>query len=268
MGGAASHPYDAAVVDLRLANIGHRYGDVEVLQDIELEIPAGKIVCVVGPSGCGKSTLLRLIGGLERPSQGQVVQVGEPPADSINPLTYVFQHFALLPWRSVEGNVSLVLEDHGLNGAAAEAIIGDVLARTKLSDFRRALPRQLSGGMKQRVAIARALAVKPAVMLMDEPLSALDSQTRELLMDDLIALWTRQPFTAVYVTHNLAEAVRLGHSIVVLSRRPGRIREVLAIDKPLAERGFGDSDLEQPQKDLWEMMREEALAADKELLDG
>ena len=101
-------------------------------------------------------------------------------------------------------------------------IINDVLQRTKLSDFSDALPKQLSGGMKQRVAIARALAVKPAVMLMDEPLSALDSQTRELLMDDLIDLWTREKFTAVYVTHNLAEAVRLGHQIVVLSRRPGK----------------------------------------------
>ena len=121
--------------------------------------------------------------------------------------------------------------------------------------------------MKQRVAIARALAVEPAVMLMDEPLSALDSQTRELLMDDLVALWTRQRFTAVYVTHNLAEAVRLGHRIVVLSRRPGRVREIVEIDKPLNERGFADTELEQKQAYLWDLMREEALAADQELLD-
>ena len=254
-------------MDIRLDAISHSYGDTEVLRDISLDIPSGQIVCMVGPSGCGKSTLLRLIGGLERASAGRVLQLGAPPEGCLNPLTYVFQHFALLPWRSVRGNVSLVLEDHGIRGADAKRIISDVLARTKLSDFSEALPRQLSGGMKQRVAIARALAVKPAVMLMDEPLSALDSQTRELLMDDLIALWTRQPFTAVYVTHNLAEAVRLGHQIVVLSRRPGQIREVVSVDKPLAERGYADAELEATQKHLWSLMRDEARAADEELLD-
>ena len=208
-----------------------------------------------------------MIGGLERPIEGQVLQVGTPPADSINPLTFVFQDFALLPWRTVEGNISLVLEDHGLSGKEMEAVISDVLARTNLSDFRKALPKQLSGGMKQRVAIARALAVRPAVMLMDEPLSALDSQTRELLIDDLVTLWTREPFTAVYVTHNLNEAVRLGHSIVVLSRRPGEIREIVNIELPLADRTLGNHQLEEHQKRLWQIMREEALAADQELID-
>ncbi|MFV1592372.1 ABC transporter ATP-binding protein [Phaeobacter sp. JH20_36] len=254
-------------MDIRLSGVGHAYDDIPVLRDITLEIPSGKIICIVGPSGCGKSTLLRFIGGLERPSQGEVLQVGQPPEGSLNPLTYVFQDFALLPWRTVRGNISLVLEDHGIRGAAAARIIDDVLARTKLSDFAEALPKQLSGGMKQRVAIARALAVNPAVMLMDEPLSALDSQTRELLMDDLVALWTRTPFTAVYVTHNLAEAVRLGHAIVVLSRRPGQIREIVELDTPLAEREFGDAELEQKQKYLWQLMRDEARAADAELMN-
>lgn len=254
-------------MDIRLDAISHSYGDTEVLRDISLDIPSGRIVCLVGPSGCGKSTLLRLIGGLERPAAGRVLQLGTPPPGCLNPLTYIFQDFALLPWRSVRGNISLVLEDHGIRGKRADAIIEDVLARTKLSDFKNALPRQLSGGMKQRVAIARALAVKPAVMLMDEPLSALDSQTRELLMDDLVGLWTRQPFTAVYVTHNLAEAVRLGHRIVVLSRRPGEICDVVEIDKPLNERGYADADLEKTQKHLWNLMRAEARAADEELLN-
>ena len=254
-------------MDIRLDSISHRYDDFEVMRDITLDIPDGQIVCIVGPSGCGKSTLLRFIGGLERPTSGSVLQIGQPPADSLNPLTYIFQDFALLPWRTVAGNVSLVLEDHGIRGAAARTIINDVLQRTRLTDFADALPRQLSGGMKQRVAIARALAVNPAVMLMDEPLSALDSQTRELLMDDLVALWTRQPFTAVYVTHNLAEAVRLGHAIVVMSRRPGTIREIVTIDKPLAERQFGDADLDQQQKSLWQLMRDEARAADAELIN-
>ncbi|MEO9649548.1 MAG: ABC transporter ATP-binding protein [Roseobacter sp.] len=255
-------------MDIRLEGISHSYDSFEVMRDISLDISSGQIVCIVGPSGCGKSTLLRFIGGLERPMSGKVLQLGEPPDACLNPLTYIFQDFALLPWRTVSGNVSLVLEDHGIKGEAAEKIIKDVLTRTKLTDFAKALPKQLSGGMKQRVAIARALAVNPAVMLMDEPLSALDSQTRELLMDDLVELWTRQPFTAVYVTHNLAEAVRLGHRVVVLSRRPGKIREIVEIDKPLAEREFGDADLERAQKHLWQLMRDEARAADAELLHG
>lgn len=232
---------------------------------MDLTIPSGQITCVVGPSGCGKSTLLRMIGGLERPTTGRVMQIGEPPAASLNPLTYVFQDFALLPWRSVEANVSLALEHHYLSSIDKAARIEDALARTKLSDFRNALPKQLSGGMKQRVAIARALVVNPAVMLMDEPLSALDSQTRELLMDDLIGLWSRTPFTAVYITHNLAEAVRLGHRVVVLSRRPGRIREVVEIDTPLSDRRTGDPALEAHQTRLWGLMRDEAAAADAEL---
>lgn len=251
---------------LRLDNITHAYSGMDVLRGINLDITSGKIVCIVGPSGCGKSTLLRLIGGLERPTSGRILQLGAPPDDSLNPLTYVFQDFALLPWRSVEGNISLVLEDHGIKGTRADGIIRDVLARTKLSDFRQMLPKQLSGGMKQRVAIARALAVNPSVMLMDEPLSALDSQTRELLMDDLIQLWSRQPFTSVYVTHNLAEAVRLGHAIVVLSRRPGCIREIVEIDTPLTSRGLGNADLERRRKHLWNLMREEALAAEQEVI--
>ncbi|HFC04262.1 MAG TPA: ABC transporter ATP-binding protein [Rhizobiales bacterium] len=255
-------------MDLRLENISHSYGNVEVINNISLDINEGEIVCLVGPSGCGKSTLLRFIGGLERPDKGRVMRFGEPPANSLNPLTYIFQDFALLPWRTVAGNVSLALEDHGLNRADRRQIIDNVLARTKLSDFADALPKQLSGGMKQRVAFARALAVRPAVMLMDEPLSALDSQTRELLMEDLIDLWNREQFTACYVTHNLAEAVRLGHKIAVLSRRPGQIRQLVTIDIPLSERKNHMDELAVKQQDLWDMMRQEALAADKELIDG
>lgn len=252
-------------MDLKLDAVTHRYGAREVLRDITLEVPSGRITCIVGPSGCGKSTLLRLLGGLEQPSAGAVRQIGAPPEGCLNALTYIFQDFALLPWRTVAGNVALVLEDHKRPDQAG--IIADVLARTRLSDFADALPKQLSGGMKQRVAIARALAVNPAVMLMDEPLSALDSQTRELLMDDLVGLWTRAPFTAVYVTHNLAEAVRLGHRIVVLSRRPGVLRETVEIEMPLAERAHGDPALDAQQRHLWGLMRDEAAAADAELAD-
>ncbi|MEM9049643.1 MAG: ABC transporter ATP-binding protein [Pseudomonadota bacterium] len=254
-------------MEISLRAVSHAYGSVAVLRDVGLDIPSGRILCVVGPSGCGKSTLLRMIGGLERPDRGEILQIGAPPEGCLNPLTFIFQDFALLPWRSVRGNVALVLEGRGLTTKTREAVIADVLARTRLSAFADALPKQLSGGMKQRVAIARALAVNPAVLLMDEPLSALDAQTRELLMEDLIALWTRSPFTAIYVTHNLAEAVRLGHQIAVLSRRPGQIRELIEIDMPLADRALGDPVLEAVQRRLWQAMRAEAEAADSELLN-
>jgi len=255
-------------MNLHINNISHRYSNVNVLENINLEINQHQIVCLVGPSGCGKSTLLKLIGGLEKPSSGQVTQIGEPPENSINPLTYIFQDFALLPWRSVYDNISLVLEDHGIAKKEIKAIIDDVLERTKLSEFADAMPKQLSGGMKQRVAIARALSVRPAVLLLDEPLSALDSQTSELLMDDLISLWDREKFSACYVTHNLSEAVRLGHKIVVLSRRPGTISEVVTIDIPLNERKNHSEALDIKQKYLWNLMREEALLADKELINA
>jgi len=252
-------------MELIIDHVGHDYAETQVLRDISFTVKHGEIVCIIGPSGCGKSTLLRFIGGLERPSKGQVLTSSDPPAGSLNPLTYIFQDFALLPWRTVEGNISLVLEDHGIKGHDARAIIGDVLRRTKLSDFGKAWPRQLSGGMKQRVAIARALSVKPAVMLMDEPLSALDSQTRELLMDDLVELWLRERFSACYVTHNLAEAVRVGHKIIVLSRRPGHIRETIEIDMPLHERAERMAELDPIQRQLWLHMRDEVREADREL---
>ena len=254
-------------MNIQINNLNHYYDDSKVLSDINLEIMDGQILSIIGPSGCGKSTLLRLIGGLEVPTLGKIIQVGSPPLDCLNAMTYIFQDFALLPWRTVEGNISLVLEDHPLSNEVKHSIINDVLERTNLKDYLNTLPKQLSGGMKQRVAIARALAVNPAVLLMDEPLSALDSQTRELLLEDFVNLWNRKPFTAVYITHNLSEAVRLGHKIMVLSRRPGKIIEVINIEKPIADRKSIDKDLDQYQKHLWDIMHDEAKAADAELLD-
>ncbi len=255
-------------MDLSLENISHSYDGVEVLKDINFEIKKNQIVCLVGPSGCGKSTLLRFIGGLEKPTSGKVMQVGLPNKNSLNPLTYIFQDFALLPWLNVYKNISLVLEDHKIKKDEIDIIVKSVLARTQLSEFEKALPKQLSGGMKQRVSIARALSVRPEVMLMDEPLSALDSQTRELLMDDLVELWEREKFTACYVTHNLSEAVRLGHKIIVLSRRPGSIHEIVDIDIPLGERKKQMKKLDEKQKQLWDLMREEAEIAEKELINA
>ena len=245
--------------------IGHSYGPLRVLEDVSLAASAGEVVAVVGPSGCGKSTLLRVLGGLERASDGAVWTEGEPPAGSLNPITFVFQDFALLPWRSVAGNVRLALEGHALPRDETDRIVADVLARTGLAEFAAAYPKQLSGGMKQRVGIARALAVRPAVLLMDEPLSALDAQTRELLLDDLVALHGGGELASVYVTHNLDEAVRLADRIVVLSRRPGRVRAVVPVDRPRRARRVGDPGLVQAADALWRLIRADAAEADREL---
>ena len=250
---------------LLVEGISHRYHGRLVLQDVSFAIEAGEIVCIIGPSGCGKSTLLRMIGGLERAEGGTVWMEGAAPAASLNPLTFVFQDFALLPWRTVADNIALVLEQHPLSAAERRERIHDVLARTQLAEFAGAWIRQLSGGMKQRVAIARALVVNPAVMLMDEPLSALDSQTKDLLLDDFVRLWSAAPFSAAYVTHNLREAVRLGHKIVVMSRRPGRVREVVALDTPLDARDEHAPELQAVERQLWQLMRDEARAAEREL---
>ncbi|MDE3122377.1 MAG: ABC transporter ATP-binding protein, partial [Paracoccaceae bacterium] len=208
---------------LLLNGITHSYGPTEVLRDVSFTVEDAEIVCIIGPSGCGKSTLLRFLGGLEKPDGGAVLMSGNPPEGSLNPLTYVFQDFALLPWRTVEGNISLVLEDHGIRGGAARAVIDGVLARTKLSDFRKAWPRQLSGGMKQRVAIARAFAIDADLILMDEPFVSLDQPTRERMQREVLHTWEHRRRTVVFVTHNLEEAVFLGDRVIVLSAKPARI---------------------------------------------
>jgi NitT/TauT family transport system ATP-binding protein len=250
-------------VRLTVQGVGHSYGSLPVLDGINLVAEPGRVLVLVGPSGCGKSTLLGIIGGLLRPDRGAVLMEGMVADDCLNPLTPVFQDFSLLPWRSVAGNVSLVLEGR-LPRPERDARVAEVLAMTGLTDFAGAWPRQLSGGMRQRVGIARALAVRPACLLMDEPLSALDAQTRALLLDEFAALIERAGTTTVYVTHNLGEAVRLGHRVAVLSRRPGRVRAVLEIDRPISGRNQADPDLLGIEARLWDMIRDDAAAAERE----
>src|ERR1700712_3013177 len=254
-------------MDLIADHISHRFGALEVLDDVSFTVGSGEVVAIVGPSGCGKSTLLSILGGLLQPSSGAAELRGAPPPGSRNPLTFVFQDFALLPWATVEANVEFPLLHAGLDGAERGAIVDDALRRTGLSDFRKAYPKQLSGGMRQRVGIARALAVRPAILLMEEPLSALDSQTRELLMEDFIRLLADGSMGAVYVTHNLEEAVRLADRIVVLSRRPGRVREVVTIPLTRNERGGIEArgKLIGLQNELWTLIREEAIDAERDV---
>ncbi|HUZ65534.1 MAG TPA: ABC transporter ATP-binding protein [Acetobacteraceae bacterium] len=259
-------PVAARASQLRLSvqGVSHRYRDLDVLDRIDIAVEPGEVMVLIGPSGCGKSTLLGIMGGLLQPQSGAVRCSGELAADCLNPLTYVFQDFALLPWRSVRGNIALVLEGR-LDRAAREARVEDVLRLTGLAEFAGSWPRQLSGGMRQRVGIARALAVRPACLLMDEPLSALDAQTRGLLLDEFAQLIERAGTTTVYVTHNLAEAARLGHQIVVLSRRPGRVKAVLRIDRPITSRHASDADLVAVEQQLWALIRDEAAAAEREI---
>ena len=254
-------------MDLIADHISHRFDTLDVLDDVSFTVSAGEVVAVVGPSGCGKSTLLSILGGLLQPSAGQAMLRGAPPPDSLNPLTFVFQDFALLPWSTVEDNVAFPLLHTELSTPQRRAAVDDALRRTGLSDFRGAYPKQLSGGMRQRVGIARALAVKPTMLLMDEPLSALDSQTRELLLEDFVGLLADGGMGAIYVTHNLEEAVRLADRIVVLSRRPGRIREVVTVPMTRAERGeVGLRErLLRLQNDLWSLIRAEAIDAEREV---
>jgi NitT/TauT family transport system ATP-binding protein len=256
-------------MELIVRDVAHAYNGVPVVTGIDFTVESGEIVVIIGPSGCGKSTLLSIFGGLLQPTAGEVLLRGQAPADSLNPITYVFQDFALLPWRTVSGNVALALEGHPLPHVEKSRRIADALARTGLADFADAFPKQLSGGMRQRCGIARALVVRPAILLMDEPLSALDAQTRDLLTVDFMDIWSRERTTGVWVTHNLDEAIRLADRVVVLSRRPGMIKAIMPLDIPRAERGSAQAQarLVGVHDALWDLMRDEAKIADREMLD-
>jgi len=257
-------------MEIRIEGVGHRYGTLPVLDAIDLVVPAGETLALIGPSGCGKSTLLGIIGGLLQPTTGRVVAVGQPLPDCLNPFTYIFQDFALLPWRTVAENIALPLEHHPLSAAQKRQRVDDALALTGLRDFAAAFPKQLSGGMRQRVGIARAMVVHPAVLLLDEPLSALDAQTRELLMEEMLAIWRNQATTRIYVTHNLDEALRLADRVAVLSRRPGRLREIVKVELPLDRRTDPAHApyIASLHQRLWSLIRDEAQVADREVVNG
>ena len=206
------------------------------LSDISLTIQDGAFVSILGPSGCGKSTLLYIVGGFVTPTQGMARMKGKPitgPGPDRGP---VFQEFALFPWKSVLGNVMYGLRQQGVKPADAEAQSRALIEMVGLKGFEDFYPKELSGGMKQRVALARTLAYDPAVLLMDEPFGALDAHTRTRLQNDLLNIWERDRKTVLFVTHSVDEAVFLSDKVVMMTRSPGRIREVVDIDLPRPRR--------------------------------
>lgn len=242
---------------ISIKNIEHFYKTsakdkqgIQVLQKVNLDIEQGEFVCIVGPSGCGKSTLLNIIGGLIRPTSGSISvglnEVTGPGKDR----GIVFQGYALLPWRTVIANVELGLEINSVSKQERRELARKYLDLVGLLPYERYYPSQLSGGMKQRVAIARALAYDPEILLMDEPFSALDAQTRELLQAELLEIWRKTKKTIVFVTHSVDEAVYLSNKVVVMGANPGRIIKTIDVNLPYP-RSHGTNDFQQLRQEIW-----------------
>ncbi|HXQ94635.1 MAG TPA: ABC transporter ATP-binding protein [Thermoplasmata archaeon] len=212
-----------------------RHGTISIMQDITFSVADNDFLAIVGPSGCGKSTLLRLIIGLDHPSAGQIRFRGKPVDRVETEMAMVFQNFALYPWLTVKQNVGFGLEARGWPKEKIDAQVDRYISVTGLVGFEEAYPRELSGGMRQRVGLARALAVDPAVLLMDEPFSALDPLTAEGLREEVLQLWldpALPPEGVVLVTHNIEEAIQMADRVIVLSRRPGRVLAGVIVNLP------------------------------------
>ncbi|WP_328404486.1 ABC transporter ATP-binding protein [Nocardia sp. NBC_00403] len=200
------------------------------IEDISLDLREGEFLVLVGPSGSGKSTLLDLLGGLSKPTSGEILLDGKPIDGPGLDRGIVFQQYALFPWRTARANIEFGLEAKGLRRSARRERAEEYLELVGLGGFGDRFPHELSGGMKQRVAIARSLAFDPEVLLMDEPFAALDAQTRESLQDELLRIWQATGKTILFITHGIDEAVYLGQRVAVLTARPGRIKAVLDVD--------------------------------------
>lgn len=235
---------------------------LSVLQDINLTVNKEEFVALVGPSGCGKSTLLNIASGLLEPTSGTVkfteVEAGYEPRMSI-----VFQETGLFPWRNVHDNIAFGLETAGMPVNEREERIKHYIELVGLKGFEKSFPHQLSGGMRQRVGIARALAIEPDLLLMDEPFSALDAQTRTIMQEELVTLWEKTRLTTLYVTHNIQEAVMLADRVVLLSRRPGKVNKILTIDIPRADRDKPEhaEEIAEFIRIIWEHISKDARAA-------
>jgi NitT/TauT family transport system ATP-binding protein len=237
---------------------------VTALDDVTFDVHSGEFLVLVGPSGCGKSTLLDLLGGLGKPTSGEILVDGTPVTGPGLDRGIVFQQYALLPWRTAQANVEFGLEAKGIPRRDRADRARHFLDLVGLADFGDRYPHELSGGMKQRVAIARSLAFDPDVLLMDEPFAALDAQTRESLQDELLRIWEHTGKTVVFITHGIEEAVYLGQRVAVMTSRPGRIKQV--IDTPIDSRTATEDLRSDPvfarhRHEIWTLLRDEVVKA-------
>jgi NitT/TauT family transport system ATP-binding protein len=217
---------------LAVRNLSKWFGELEALRDINLEVERGGFASVVGPSGCGKTTFLRIVAGLEPATGGEVLLDGRRLSGPGSDRGFVFQTDSLLPWRTVLSNALIGPEVAGNVGAAERQRTVALLKLVGLEGFENYYPRQLSGGMRQRVNLARALAIDPEILLMDEPFSSLDAQTREIMQTELLRIWEQGRKTVLFVTHQIDEAVFLSDRVLVFARRPGRLQESVEIKLP------------------------------------
>jgi NitT/TauT family transport system ATP-binding protein len=217
---------------LQVRHLGKSFGALEVLHDIDLAVERGEFIGLVGPSGCGKTTFLRIVAGLEPASAGEVRIDDREVRGPGGERGFVFQSDNLLPWRTVFANAIIGREIAGRVGAAERRRTLELLKLVGLAGFESYYPRQLSGGMRQRVNLARALAIDPEILLMDEPFSSLDAQTREIMQTELMRIWEQGRKTVLFVTHQIDEAVFLSDKVLVFARRPGRLRERVPIELP------------------------------------
>ncbi|MFC3770837.1 ABC transporter ATP-binding protein [Paenibacillus sp. GCM10012303] len=241
--------------------------EVTALSKIDFAIHQEEFVVLVGPSGCGKSTLLNIVGGLLSPTEGSVYFEGLSAEQSDPRLGIVFQEIALFPWRTVYENVVYGLQELGMSKTDMKEKGQHYIDMVGLTGFEQAYPKQLSGGMRQRAGIARALAIEPNLLLMDEPFSALDAQTRTLMQEELLTIWNRTKQSTLYVTHNIQEAVYLADRVIVLSRHPGAIKEIIPIDMPKIGRDNEQlrNRFDDYVKQIWNLIRHDAQDALKEV---
>src|SRR6478672_1386977 len=217
---------------LEIDGLGKWFGELEALRNIGVAVERGEFIAVVGPSGCGKTTFLRIVAGLEPATSGTILLDGMPLSGPGGNRGFVFQNDSLMPWRTVLGNALIGPEVAGQVGGKERKRTLDLLKLVGLGGFENYFPRQLSGGMRQRVNLARALAIDPDVLLMDEPFSALDAQTREIMQTELLRIWEQGRKTVLFVTHQIDEAVFLSDRVLVFARRPGRLQETVEIKLP------------------------------------
>jgi NitT/TauT family transport system ATP-binding protein len=211
---------------------GTRGEPILALSDISLDIKPKEFICLLGPSGCGKTTLLRIIGGLDQATSGCIAINSHKVTGPDNMMAMIFQEYSLFPWRTIRDNIAFGLEIRDVPKTERAEAVDTYLSLVGLAEFADSYPYELSGGMRQRVAVARALAINPGILLMDEPFGALDAQTRNKMQRELLDIWEKTKKTIIFVTHSVDEAVFLADRVVVLTPRPGRIREVIPIDLP------------------------------------